>query len=126
MQWDVTILGTLSQNALLICNSCVIKTDIFSFCSLNLSSQCLPKYFPNSSSFTGVFILSRKDKTLKLGLLLFLPESIAKALGGCYSFLSLEVSGCDCLPDRCSGKSAVYFLDSALGGNLQLLTFLAN
>lgn len=43
----------------------------------------------------------------------------------CHSFLSAEVNGCDCLPDRCYGKSALSFLDSTWSGNLQLLAFLA-
>lgn len=43
-----------------------------------------------------------------------------------YSFLFVEVSGYDCFPDRCYGKSELLFLDSTSYGNLQLLVFLGN
>jgi len=43
----------------------------------------------------------------------------------CCRFSSVEVSGCDYLPDRCCGKSALSFLGSSFCGDLQVLAFLA-
>lgn len=111
-QCDFTILRTVSQNVLFICNSCVIRMDIFSFCSFNLSSTVSIKYFPNSSPFT-VFLsfLGEIVKNSQTWLVAVLSRVNPQSTW-CYSFLSLEVSGCDCLPDRCRGKSALSFLDS--------------